>query len=373
MVNRSDKFWNTLAQKDAALDVKNVIFEGHPPDTLACDTTLREMPDGTWVLVMLGGGMTEPLPANRIYLSRSHDKGKTWSQMQPVELGIKKMFPDRAVVPSELMVHNQRCTLCLATHNGRFADWHTYMTHSFDSCRTWTPLIPAPGRTAHRTFIRNHIITSDDRIMMPYQHYLNIDPKTIQIPDGRFFNTPQHPRNGVITSQDDGKSWSLFGDIRLTEDDSYTGWAENNIVELSNGTIKMMIRGDRLGGVLYTAESRDGGSTWPAFAKRTLIPNPGSKATLYGLGGDAVAILHNPNPSHRSPLALWISIDGMETWPYQRILVAHSSDPDGNLNYPDGFVSHDKRMLHFAYDDNRHRAIYYGACLPDLSTVETLL
>lgn len=50
---------------------------------------------------------------------------------------------------------------------------------------------------------------------------------------------------------------------------------------------------------------------------------------------------------------------------YQRVLVPESSDGEKcRLNYPDGFVSEDKRYLHFAYDDNRHRAVYYGAKLP---------
>jgi hypothetical protein len=100
---------------------------------------------------------------------------------------------------------------------------------------------------------------------------------------------------------------------------------------------------------------------------KSAIPNPGSKATLYGLGGDAVAILHNPNPAHRSPMALWISLDGMKTWPYRRVLQAESVDgPKGRMNYPDGFVSKDKRWLHFAFDDNRHRAVHYSARLPKL-------
>jgi hypothetical protein len=55
----------------------------------------------------------------------------------------------------------------------------------------------------------------------------------------------------------------------------------------------------------------------------------------------------------------------MKSWPYRRVLVAQSSDgPEGRLNYPDGFVSTDRKFLHFAYDDNRHRAVYYAARLP---------
>jgi hypothetical protein len=70
---------------------------------------------------------------------------------------------------------------------------------------------------------------------------------------------------------------------------------------------------------------------------------------------------------HRSPMALWISFDGMKTWPYQRILQKESCDgPRGRLNYPDGFVSEDRQWLHFAFDDNRHRAVHYSAKLPPL-------
>ncbi len=73
-------------------------------------------------------------------------------------------------------------------------------------------------------------------------------------------------------------------------------------------------------------------------------------------------MLHNPNPKQRNPLSLWVSFDGMKTWPYRRDL---ASNP-GRLNYPDGFVSKDRKYLHFAYDDNRFKAIYYGARLPKL-------
>jgi hypothetical protein len=85
------------------------------------------------------------------------------------------------------------------------------------------------------------------------------------------------------------------------------------------------------------------------------------------LGGNRVAILHNPNSKHRSPMALWISFDGMKTWPYQRVLQQESVDgPKGRMNYPDGFVSKDGQWLHFAFDDNRHRAVHYSAKLPPL-------
>ncbi len=361
---RIDPTWANAIERHAEEDQTTIVFDGKTPDKLACDTTLRAMPDGSWVMIMLGGGDTEPLPQNRVFITRSHDRGKTWSAMEPIDLGVKAKDANAALVPSELMVRNGRCTMFVATHDGTFANWREWMTHSDDSCRTWSALEPAPGRLRERTFIRNHIVTKDGRILLPFQHYLRV-AETRKISKSRLFSPPTNPRNGVLMSDDGGRTWTEHGDIRITTDDNYSGWAENNVVELGDGRIAMIIRADRLGGVLYYAESKDGGRTWPEFARKTNIPNPGSKATLYSLGGDSVALLHNPNPRHRSPLALWVSFDGLKTWPYQRVLVPESVDgPKGRLNYPDGFVGPDKSRLHFAFDDNRHRAVHVAARLP---------
>lgn len=357
--------WDAVAAQDAKEDRTTLIFDGKPPNQLVCDTTLRKMPDGSWVMIMLGGGHTEPLPQNRVFLSRSHDEGATWSELEPIDLGVKSRSPSTALVPTELMVLGDRCTMFVSTHDGTFGDWKAWMTHSDDSGRSWSELIPVPGRLHDRTFVRNAVTTHDGRILLPFQHYLRVaEPRGIS--NGRRFSAPTDPRNGVLMSEDGGKTWTEHGNVRISDDDDYHGWAENNIVELEDNRIAMIIRTDRSGWLTH-AESIDGGRTWPEMAERTEIPNPGSKATLYGLGGNRVALLHNPSPRGRHPLSLWISFDGMKTWPYQRVLVAESSKGPGKaLNYPDGYVSADRKWLHFAFDDARYRAVYVGARLPDL-------
>ena len=368
--------WEQQAAEDAKQDRASIAFDGQTPNKLVCDTTLRELPDGSWAMIMLGGGDSEPLPANQVFITRSHDAGKTWPEMAPLDLHLERRGEIAALVPSELMVCQGRCTLFFASHDGTYGTWKEWFSRSDDSCRTWSQPQPAPGRLHKGTFNRNHIVTRDGRILIPFQHYLGPDPK-MPVPEDRgkrLEHYVSNPRNGVLMSSDGGQTWTEHGDIRITTDDHYHGWAENNIVELSDGRIAMIIRADRLGGVLYYAESKDGGRTWPAFASKTDIPNPGSKATLYPLGGDAVALLHNPNPKHRSPLALWISFDGMQNWPYRRVLVPQSCDgPKGWLNYPDGFVSKDQQWLHFAFDDNRHRAVVYSARLPPLKAKRRLV
>jgi len=369
-----DPKWAAQALEDSRRDFSSIPHDGVSPDKLVCDTTLRELPDGSWAVFMLAGDDFEPSPGNFTGVTRSTDRGKTWTPLEPVELGLPREGVTRCQGPTELLVRGDECTLFFSTHSRTWGrDWHSWMTTSTDGCRTWSPPRPVPGRLGRSTFIRNSIVTRDGRILLPFQHYEGPPTGTPPPPPeekpwhGEIFHFVSNPRNGVLESADGGTTWTEHGDIRLTPDDRYHGWAENNVVELADGRIAMIIRADRLGGALFKAESTDGGRTWPRFASVTEIPNPGSKATLHALGGDSVALLHNPNPRHRSPIALWISFDGMKTWPYQRVLRAESCDgPKGAMNYPDGFVSADREWLHFAFDDARHRCVHYSAKLPPL-------
>ncbi len=365
--------WSKQAAIDAKQDRTSVPYEGITPNKLVCDTTLRQLPDGSWVLLMLAGGDFEPSPDNFVGLTRSLDEGKTWSPLEQVSLGLPREGITRGQGPTELLIRDHRATLFFSTHSQTWGrDWQSWQITSDDGCRSWSAPQRLPGRLGERTFIRNHIVTRDGRILIPFQHYEGPPDGTPAPPKDEpppwhqaLAHYVSNPRNGVLISRDGGRTFTEHGNVRLTPNERYHGWAENNIMEIAPGRIAMIIRGDRLGGMLYYAESQDGGETWPEYAKVTEIPNPGSKATLYDLGKGRVGLLHNPNPKHRSPLALWISFDGMKTWPYQRVLVPESSDgPKGRLNYPDGFVSRDQEWLHFAYDDNRHRAVHYSAKLP---------
>ncbi len=366
--------WQTQAREDARQDFQSIPYDGVTPNKMVCDTTLREMPDGSWALFLLAGDDFEPSPKNYTGITRSRDQGKTWSPLEPMATGLPRSGASAGQGVTEVIVREGRCTAFLSTHSQTWGrDWKSWMLHSDDHGQTWTKPEPVPGRLANFTFIRNHIVTSDGRMLIPFQHYVG-PPEGTPPPapeekpwHGALRHYVSNPRNGVLMSPDGGRTWSEHGIIRLTPNERYHGWAENNIVELANGRVAMIIRADGLGGMLYSAISSDGGRTWPDYASITVVPNPGSKATLYSLGGDVVAMLHNPNSRHRSPLALWISFDGMKTWPYQRVLVTESVDgPKGRLNYPDGFVSRDRQWLHFAFDDNRHRAVHYSAKLPPL-------
>jgi predicted neuraminidase len=363
---RPDPKWTAQAAEDAKQDFQSIPYDGVTPNKMVCDTTLRQLPDGSWILFMLAGGDTEPSPLNYTGVTRSTDMGKTWTPLERFDVGFPREGKTIGQGPTELMITGQRSTLFFSTHSKHWAnDWRSWQLTSDDSFKTWSQPQAIPGRLKERTFIRKHLVTKDGRLILPFQHYIGPDDQRKLPPLEREFT---NPRNGVLISKDGGKTWAEHGNIRLTPNSRYFGWAENDLFEHPDGRITMVIRADSLGGLLYKAESKDGGLTWPEFATVTEIPNPGSKTTLYHLGADTVAILHNPNSKRRSPMALWISFDGMKTWPYQRVLQAESVDgPKGNMNYPDGFVSKDKQWLHFAFDDNRRRAVHYSARLPQLA------
>jgi len=331
----------------SARDMFVHVYKGTPPDHCVCDQALRQLPNGDWAIFFMTGGDHEPRKDNYIAVCRSADRGKTWTRPQPV-----LRFPDKACLLSEVIVHHEQVRIFGVSHGGRFEDWRNFTITSNDNGRTWgdpVPFDPMP----RRTFVRNLYISTWGEWFLPYQTY-----DTVPEPAASPLNDGSHKKalNGVLVSSDEGRTWTRSADCGPTP-----GWAENNVVELSDGRLVMLIRADGQG-CLLRSESSDRGRTWSA-PQRSDVGNPGSKFRLYRLSTGRIVLVHNANPTPgvRNPLALWASDDDMQTWPHRRVLV----DFPGRLQYPDGFVDEEAGYVHFAFDYNRHDLIYVGAKLPD--------
>jgi predicted neuraminidase len=355
-----DPQWAAQTAADAKSDFSSIPHDGVSSNQLVTDTVLRETPDGSWVLSAMVEDVSIPVPSKDAFIMRSRDKGKTWTGPEPLNTGFPREGKTLGLGPPEIVVHGRQSMLFFSTHAQDWSDnWRTWFCPV--NARLEPSIKPSPvvGRLEHRTFIRNHIITRDGNIMVPFQHYEGGKNDNAA---GQSQNAFTDPRIGVLISSTGGETWTAHGDIRLAPVKRRFGWEESNLIELADGRIIMLIRQARHMGMVYRAESTDGGKTWPEVASLYRAPNHGTE-TYFALDGNAVAMIHNP----AGRLALWISFDGMRSWPYQRILMQTSSvGPKHYMSYPHGFVSSDKQWLHFAYVDSSQRAAHFSAKLPPL-------
>ena len=157
-----------------------------------------------------------------------------------------------------------------------------------------------PGRLQDRTFIRNHIVTRDGRILLPFQHYIGPEDESAEAAAGpRRSPTRATACSSAATAARPGASTATSAS---PTNDRYFGWAENNIVELSDGRDRDDHPRRRPGrrALLRRVAGRRADLAG-VRQRRPTSPIPARKATLYPLGGDAVAMLHNPEPQAPQP------------------------------------------------------------------------
>ena len=339
------------------MDRKSLVYKGYPPNHTCVGAVLRIMPDGEWLSFVTTGGMKEPEVDNFIGLCRSNDEGEVWGPLETV-----LRFEGKACLFSEAAIQGDRLVLYVHTHDGRFGQWENWIISSADNGHTWTaPQAFAP--MPRRAFFWTLYHASWGEWILPYQHYATDGDVEASPLEGRAENL--RAMNGVLTSSDEGRTWQVSQGVGPTY-----GWAESNVVELSDGRLALLIRADKTGYLLRT-ESADHGRTWSAPVASD-IPGPGSKFRLHRLSDGRIVLINNPSSRtkhpnskqaaalERNPLAMWISDDDMQTWGYKRVL----TDFPGMLAYPDGVVDEAEGYVHFVFDYNRHDVIYWGAKLP---------
>lgn len=317
-------------------------------DTLSCEPILRRMPNGELLCVTQCGGLKEPAPENRVIAFHSSDNGETWNKTVSV-------FPENgeAVYCTEVMVLNDEISAFLTVHNGVFLGWHNTVMKSRDSGYTWEEMGPPPFFEKF-TFMRGMLRLKNGDVLIPYQHYPIDDKEHLRLlvePGNRVRDAEvDYVESGVIISRDGGKTFTRCGrpvhfDIKGT-----WAWSEPTLAELADGTLVMILRRDRTG-FLWRSESLDGGVTW-SEAVQTDIPNPNNKPKLVPLPDDRFALLHTPNSAKRFPLQVWISEDGMKTWPYRETV----TDFPGSYDYSDGF--YEDGHIYFTIEHNRQNVLF---------------
>ncbi|MGE9290142.1 MAG: exo-alpha-sialidase [Puniceicoccales bacterium] len=362
------------------MENSSIVFRGYTPLHCCCDATWRRLPNGDQAVFFMTGGNFEPEGANFVVLSRSTDGGNTWGEIETIhqssagKADLQKLphnmdpnwrdrcIPGMATTMSEVIVDGGTVCVYLQIHDGHFGHWRTVVTRSEDNGLTWSapePFVPQPKRS----MIRNLYKTSWGEYLLPYQFQ-----PTRGDSEESFMDDPYRLNqiNGVLIGPGKDGPWEQGGIVQGPR-----GWAEVNVVELSDESLAMLCRSEE--GCLMRSDSNDRGRSWSEYVK-TAIPNPASKFRLFKLRDGRILLLHNPSdqvhhpntkhrcPTGRNPLSIWISDDDMQSWTYRKDVCTFP----GALSYPDGEIeeSAEGSYLHFAFDYNRHDVIYLKSTLP---------
>jgi hypothetical protein len=358
--------------------------QGYPPEQQGMflwtrEGLLRRLADRTLLAMWTTGGPIEPWTGNRTVIRRSADDGKTWQDAGTFTHPTRGLFTTELFVGDDGAVHAFLNTYDVGV-------WMTqllsFRAKSLDGGLTWDGPHSIPGGVQN-VWPNRGIRHSTGRWAIPVSWAEMHGPEWAEPSVGRSPARGQvgmrellqktlpygadvslhyqegcgwSDRNhryvcGAMLSDDGGETFRLRGYLR---GGIHGHLMEPRVVELSDGTIVMLIRSQR-DGRLWSSESRDGGETW-SVAVRTDIPNPGAKVNILRAADGRIFMIHNPSELSgemmvgRNPLSLWVSEDDMKTWPI-RVDLVRDRRPRASLNYPDGFLDEEAGLIRFLWED----------------------
>jgi sialidase-1 len=145
--------------------------------------------------------------------------------------------------------------------------------------------------------------------------------------------------DGVIFSDDHGKTWKSGGEIPVPH-------SESQAVELDDGSLMLNVRQGRLRAVMI---SKDGGQTWGKPWMDTTLTEPtdyaGCQASLIrysrkssGNSKNRLLFSDPSNPNHRLNMTVRISYDEGRTWPVAKVIKEGPGGYSSMTVLPDGSI-----------------------------------
>ena len=334
------------------------------------DPYLARLPDGSLCCAFLTGGSGDGAMSNVVAGIRSDDDGASWSD---AEVLVQK--PDRAISVTSLFgAQDRACLFCLCSTDGHRYRKQTLVVATGPDGRTFPRehTIDDPWITERGVDVRNGTLLPDGRVLLPtswLEPIGDFDPDTWQRSReldhqyGNFGWGGVAENNifciGVLEPNEDFTQFARHGRIcRETPDSELPSQPifEATIAALSETRLAMLVRGD-MSNRLWRADSEDGGRTWSEL-EITDTPNPGSQTRIVNLPDGRVVLFHNPNEKdyddttryafhgYRTPLEMWVSDDGLESWCTKKTLVPAPTV----AMYPDAFHDPTNNKIYLVWE-----------------------
>ena len=271
---------------------------------------------------------------NFALLYTSEDDGKTWNG--PIAV-IDHEYPVRIFDPNLWVDPDGRLwwiwSQSFTRQDGVFGTWMMYTDNPESECPIWSE----PIRVANGVAMNDPVVLQSGEWILPTAIWEG-SPYVEAVSAERYAN--------AYLSTDKGASFTYLGSVPSYE--SERSFDENMIVEMPDGTLRMLIRTQ---GGIEESFSYDKGRTWTA-AKNTNLTDVSSRFYIRTLAsGNQILIYNNPRQgsTDRSHLSVALSVDGGKSWQYRLVI-----DERAATSYPDAIEDEDGN-LYIIYDHTRSR------------------
>lgn len=290
---------------------------------------------GTLLAFAEGRGAPQDQAGNDLVLRRSRDGGRTWDPLQVVqEDGAHSLNNPTAVVDDttgRIFLMYQRIPSHLKETSRETATgwegtniYRNLLTVSDDDGRTWS----APRDLTRTTKRENGATTIASGPGAGIQLKRGPRAGRLIIP---FNEGPYHHWNNyAVFSDDHGEHWKAGENVPDAIVQTGTSGPRSQInevqmVELSDGSVRLNSRPFAGAPLRKTAVSRDGGETWSAVEDVAELPDPSCNAAILRVmdpqdSSPGMIIFSGPLGSRRERGTLHASRDDGKSWPVRRLL-----------------------------------------------------